>query len=200
VAGRLELLHAFGQTASGDATIEAVRLLGNAAYASRAIVLITDGIDNVSTTDEDTVIRAIRQNGIAIYAIGIGNPNAPSSPIFSNQPGLNGMDVSTLQSFALESAGHSWIVNTGAQSPETQFGAALRFIEQSIARQSYSVGVILPPPIARDQGRRFKNQRTADGLQAARDGTAALAPPRWHSAIAGGSCRNKIRGWSSGRC
>jgi putative transposase len=53
---------------------------------------------------------------------------------------------------------------------------------------------------AHDQGRRFQNQRTADGVQAARDGTAALAPPRRRSTVAGGSCRSKVRRWSSGRC
>jgi transposase-like protein len=49
----------------------------------------------------------------------------------------------------------------------------------------------------RDQGRRFKNQGTADGVQVARHGAASLAAPRWHSAIAAGSCRREVRGWSS---
>src|SRR6266852_1102977 len=50
---------------------------------------------------------------------------------------------------------------------------------------------------ARDQGRRFKNQGTADGVQVARHGAASLAAPRWRSAIAVGSCRREVRGWSS---
>src|SRR5216683_450677 len=50
---------------------------------------------------------------------------------------------------------------------------------------------------ARDQGRRFKNQGTADGVQVARHGAASLAAPRWRSAIAAGSCRREVRGWSS---
>ena len=39
---------------------------------------------------------------------------------------------------------------------------------------------------ARDQGRRLKNQGTADGVQAARDGAASLAAPRWRSVTAAG--------------
>jgi len=50
---------------------------------------------------------------------------------------------------------------------------------------------------ARDPGRRFKKQGTADGVQAARHGAALLAAPRWRSAIAAGSCRREIRRWSS---
>src|SRR5260370_5693519 len=55
------------------------------------------------------------------------------------------------------------------------------------------------PARARDQGRRFKNQGTADGVQAARHGTASLAAPRQRSAIAAGSCRREVRRWSPGR-
>src|SRR6202035_4885118 len=52
---------------------------------------------------------------------------------------------------------------------------------------------------ARDQGRRLKNQGTADGVQAARDGAPPLAAPRWRSVTAAGSCRGKIRRRTSGR-
>src|SRR6266852_1404967 len=52
---------------------------------------------------------------------------------------------------------------------------------------------------ARDQGRRFKNQGTADGVQAARHGAASLAAPRWRSALTAGPCRREVRRWSPGR-
>ena len=52
---------------------------------------------------------------------------------------------------------------------------------------------------ARDQGRRFKNQGTADGVQTTRHGAASLAPPRWRAAIAAGSCRGEVRRWCPGR-
>jgi transposase-like protein len=49
---------------------------------------------------------------------------------------------------------------------------------------------------AGDQGRRFKNQGAADGLQAARHDPAALAAPRWRSSVAAGARRREVRGWS----
>src|SRR5712692_6213560 len=52
---------------------------------------------------------------------------------------------------------------------------------------------------ARDQGRRFKNQGTADGVQVGRHGAASLAAPRWPSAITAGPCRREVRRWSPGR-
>jgi putative transposase len=50
---------------------------------------------------------------------------------------------------------------------------------------------------AGDQGRGLQDQRVADGVQTARHGPAALAPPRWHSSIAAGSYRREVRRRSS---
>jgi len=52
---------------------------------------------------------------------------------------------------------------------------------------------------AGDSGCGITNKRVADGVQAARHGAAALAPPRWRVAIAAGSCRGKVRRWCPGR-
>src|ERR1700686_1330523 len=75
-----------------------------------------------------------------------------------------------------------------------------RALEASAYHQRYRVAVRHRALArARDQGRRFKNQGTADGVQATRHGAAALAPPRWRSAIADGSCRGEVRRWCPGR-
>jgi hypothetical protein len=49
------------------------------------------------------------------------------------------------------------------------------------------------------RGAGSRTKGTADGVQAARDGAASLAAPRWRPVTAAGSCRGKVRRGSSGR-
>ena len=98
-------------------------------------------------------------------------------------------------------------VPQGGRVADCQLGAAgyflrlsRRALEASAHHQRYRVAVRHRALArARDQGRRFQNQGTADGVQAARHGPASLAPPRWRPAIAAGSCRGEVRRWSPGR-
>ena len=76
-AERMELFNPYGKGALYDATNTALQSLEGADYPNRKLILISDGMDNSSTTTEtETVARATR-DGIPIYAIGVGDPNAP---------------------------------------------------------------------------------------------------------------------------
>jgi hypothetical protein len=62
-------------TALYDAMLKAVNLTANENVANRAIILMTDGFDNVSpvSTADDPIDEATR-NGIPIFTIGLGEP------------------------------------------------------------------------------------------------------------------------------
>lgn len=62
-------------TALYDAMLKAVNLTVNENVANRAIILMTDGFDNVSrvSTPDDPIIEANR-SGIPIFTIGLGEP------------------------------------------------------------------------------------------------------------------------------
>jgi VWFA-related protein len=63
---------AIGGTAMRDALQEAERYMReHATRERRALVIVTDGIDNESTTSLDAITRAAQQRDIVIYAIGI---------------------------------------------------------------------------------------------------------------------------------
>jgi VWFA-related protein len=75
-AERIEALYASGKSALYDATNAALQRLERSDYPNRKLILIADGIDNSSTVTEQAVIARATKDGIPIYAVGIGDPNA----------------------------------------------------------------------------------------------------------------------------
>jgi len=76
-------------TAMLDALVQANQILQN--YPGRkAIIVLTDGMDNQSKKTSDQVIQTIGTSGLSISTIGLGNPNG-AGPYF-------GLDESALKS------------------------------------------------------------------------------------------------------
>ena len=89
-------LQAKDDTAMFDALAQADQILQN--YPGRkAIIVLTDGMDNQSKKTSDQVIQTIGTSGLSISTIGLGNPNN-AGPYF-------GLDVSTLKSLAGKAGG-----------------------------------------------------------------------------------------------
>jgi len=89
-------LTAKDDTAMFDALAQADQILQN--YSGRkAIIVLTDGIDNQSKKTSDQVIQTIGTSGLSISTIGLGNPDN-AGPYF-------GLDVSALQSLAEKAGG-----------------------------------------------------------------------------------------------
>jgi len=83
-------------TAMFDALIGAEQLLANVS-GRKAILLLTDGLDNRSKSNEDAVITAIGPGGLTISTIGLGNPQDSKS--------LQGIDETSLKSLAQRAGG-----------------------------------------------------------------------------------------------
>jgi len=83
-------------TAMFDALINAEQLLANVS-GRKAIVALTDGMDNRSKNNEDAVIKAIGPAGLTISTIGLGNPQDAGN--------LKGIDESALKSLAQRAGG-----------------------------------------------------------------------------------------------
>ena len=71
VALSLEGLRAFGRTALYDGIITSLYYF-RAERGQRALVLLTDGDDTISSTSWDDALAYARRSGVAIYAIGLG--------------------------------------------------------------------------------------------------------------------------------
>lgn len=61
----------FGQTAIYDAVILAVDKMEAAKYQKKALLLVTDGVDNVSKHTLEEAIESIRKSKVAFYSVGL---------------------------------------------------------------------------------------------------------------------------------
>jgi Ca-activated chloride channel homolog len=90
-------LQAFNDTAMYDALAESVSLL-NGVSGRRAIIVLSDGLDNMSQQTADDIIGSIAGAEVSVYAIGLGDPTAaPGS--------TSGIDEAALRAIAEQSHG-----------------------------------------------------------------------------------------------
>ncbi len=83
-------------TAMFDALMQAEQDLSSVS-GRKAILLLTDGMDNRSKNNADAVINAIGPSGLTISTIGLGNPQDSNS--------LQGIDEASLKSLAQRAGG-----------------------------------------------------------------------------------------------
>lgn len=70
---RLRVQEGYGQTALNDAIAAAPRLVEEAATGKRAIILITDGVDNASRLSTGDALALARRASVPIYTIGFSS-------------------------------------------------------------------------------------------------------------------------------
>lgn len=71
----LHRLHALGRTALYDSVIQALQTFSSSCTKTKAIVLLTDGMDNASSSTLKDTVDLARKTSVPIYSIGIGNTN-----------------------------------------------------------------------------------------------------------------------------
>ena len=76
VMRRLGLLHAYGDTAIFDTIIDGLYTISRGRYDKKALLVVTDGMDNASRATLAQVVGRARRMGVLIYSIGIGDPNS----------------------------------------------------------------------------------------------------------------------------
>jgi Ca-activated chloride channel homolog len=67
----LASIRPFGQTAIYDALILAADHMAKAKHTKKAILLITDGVDNSSRNSIDAAIEAAKRAGVTVYTVGL---------------------------------------------------------------------------------------------------------------------------------
>ncbi len=149
VMRRLELLHAYGQTALFDVIMQGLMMVQRGRYDKKALLVITDGMDNASSATLAEVVGEARRMGVLVYSIGIGDPNASGSGIsiaigpFSlpSLGDIERVDAQTLHTLSTETGAKTYII---AQVGD---GEQLRNACQSISlelREQYTVGFVAP--------------------------------------------------------
>ncbi len=118
LVGAIDGLQTGSDTAMYNALIEAEKALESIS-GRKAIIVLTDGMDNQSSSTADDVINAIGESGLSISAIGFGDATAT---------GQEGLDEAGLRALA-ERAGGQYAFATDAQTLSAlyqQYGQSLQ--------------------------------------------------------------------------
>ena len=152
VMRRLALLHAYGQTALFDVIMEGLQMVQRGRYDKKALLVVTDGMDNTSASTVNDVVAQARRMGVLVYSIGIGDPNGGSGgPSISIGPFLIGgdsedqVDAQTLHTLSTETGAKTYVIR------EAGDGEQLRRACENISlelREQYTVGFLAPDPSA----------------------------------------------------
>ncbi|HEY6421563.1 MAG TPA: VWA domain-containing protein [Candidatus Binataceae bacterium] len=151
VMRKLALLHAYGQTALFDTIMLGLQRVQYGRYDKKAILVVTDGMDNTSTSNVGDVVAQARRLGVLVYSIGIGDPNSASMPSIMLGPIMIGggdiekVDAETLRTLSEETGAKTYIVR------QVGDGEALRRACENISlelREQYTIGFTAPDPTA----------------------------------------------------
>ncbi|MGH7779180.1 MAG: VWA domain-containing protein [Candidatus Binataceae bacterium] len=148
VMQKLELLHANGETALFDTIMRALQTVQHGRYDKKALLVVTDGMDNQSRASVADVVSEARRMGVLVYSIGIGDPNAggdlPSlaiGPFVIGGTGIDRVDSSTLTTLSKETGARTYIIH------QVGDGAQLRAACEQISlelREQYTIGFVAP--------------------------------------------------------
>ena len=94
------------QTAIGDTIGLAIKTLENSAAQQKILILLTDGNDTASRVPPEHAADIARQNDIAVYTVGVGDPAAS---------GENRVDLGVLKAVASATHGQFFRAEDGAQ-------------------------------------------------------------------------------------
>ncbi|HYR79351.1 MAG TPA: VWA domain-containing protein [Candidatus Dormibacteraeota bacterium] len=150
VMRRLALLHAYGQTALFDVIMQGLNMVQRGRYDQKALLVVTDGMDNTSGSTVNQVVAQARREGVLVYSIGIGDPNAGSGglsiaigPFIVGGDEAERVDSETLHALSNETGAKTYIIRQAGD------GEALRRACENISlelREQYTIGFLAPDP------------------------------------------------------
>jgi len=94
------------QTAIGDTIGLAIKTFAASTAKQKLLILLTDGNDTASRVPPEHAADIARQNEVAVYTVGVGDPAAS---------GENRVDLGVLQAVATTTGGHFFRAEDGAQ-------------------------------------------------------------------------------------
>ena len=108
----LEKTEAYGQTALNDAVAVSPEYATRALNEKRALLLITDGIENDSQATPEQALEIARRVDVPIYIIGYKIPRTDQLAAHKRSPGMTAAGiVGTLERFAMATGGKAWFLD-----------------------------------------------------------------------------------------
>jgi Ca-activated chloride channel family protein len=152
VMQKLGLLRANGETALFDTIMRALQMVQHGRYDKKALLVVTDGMDNQSRATVADVVGQARRMGVLIYSIGIGDPNATAGlgslaigPFVIGGGDIDRVDASTLSTLSKETGARTYIIHQVGDG--AQLRAACTQISLEL-REQYTIGFVAPDAAA----------------------------------------------------
>lgn len=132
----LERTEAYGQTALNDAVAVSPEFANKGSCEKRALLLLTDGIENDSQYSPDQAVEAARRVDVPIYTIGYKIPLSEQYlEKYKRSRGLTAMNiVESLEKFSAATGGKAFFLDQALELKH-----ALRMIKQELSHQ-YIIG------------------------------------------------------------
>ena len=137
---RLQNLEGWARPPLYDATSQGLSLLANAHYPNRVLLVLGDGMESGSKIEKDQILHDLRKGGLLFYSVGIGDPNASSSPsmfvgkrAIVHGGGIDRLNADTLKEMATAADGYAFLVPLANQDGGKAFSEAMTTIAGSIA-------------------------------------------------------------------
>ncbi len=146
ILSRLELLHAYGQTALYDTILDGLLMVEHGRYDKKALLVVTDGMDNTSQSSLEQVIAQARRMGVLVYSIGIGDPNSGTLPGLAIGPFIFGgdldqVDARTLKLLSTETGAKTFLVReVGDGESAVSYGNNTRWASSLQTRRALVTG------------------------------------------------------------
>ena len=148
------ILHANGETALYDAVVQGLQKVEQGRWPKKALLVMTDGMDNASSNSLNDAILAGRRGGVLIYTVGLGTTGGSAmgmGPMFGGGMRFGGgfgrhmggggederVDAATLERLSDETGATTFVMN-----PRVSDMSALDAHFQSISaelREQYTV-------------------------------------------------------------
>jgi Ca-activated chloride channel homolog len=146
IIDHLKFLHALSRTSLYDAVYMGLYEMRRARRDKRALLVVTDGMDNTSKTPRPQVIAAARAMKVLIYTIGIGEEAAKTDDEFMGglfSPDADEVDMKTLKALSEETGARVFNLRRVGDGDELSRDCATISNE---LRQQYTLAYLSPDP------------------------------------------------------
>jgi Ca-activated chloride channel family protein len=145
IIDHLDFLHPLTQTALYDAIMMGLFEMQRATRSKRALLVITDGMDNRSSTTRGQVIAVARGMTVLIYSIGIGDTAPNSEGLMGGilNPDDEEVDAQTLRDLSDETGGKTFILSRVGDGEQLRQDCTAISNE---LRQQYTLVYLSPDP------------------------------------------------------
>jgi Ca-activated chloride channel homolog len=132
-----------GPSKLADGLRMALSQLGQAHYPNRALVVLTDALDQAAIDEAVPLLEQARASGIPLWVIGMGDPDAKTGAL-SSLAGTYRVDAAGVERLAATGGGRPLFALPLDKDVGVSLAQAIGVIVKELG-QGYTIGVIAPP-------------------------------------------------------